>query len=76
MRAASAGLSRPRAADDIARVLAGLAARLDGEDRLARDGGEVTSDRSQDLLGAVTGEQAAPRYRPRQQNVGTARAER
>jgi len=50
MRAASAGLSRPRAADDIARVLAGLAARLDGEDRLAR-----------------------ARYRPRQQNLGTAR---
>ncbi|HEY5350973.1 MAG TPA: hypothetical protein VIK57_00815 [Streptosporangiaceae bacterium] len=53
MRAASAGLSRPRAADGIARVLAGLAARLDGEDRLAR-----------------------ARYRPRQQNLGTARAER
>jgi hypothetical protein len=76
MRAASAGLSRPRAADDIARVLAGLAARLDGPDRPAREGGEAPPERSQDLLGVVTGDQAARRYRPGQQNLGTAPAER
>jgi 1,2-diacylglycerol 3-beta-galactosyltransferase len=76
MRAASAGLSRPRAADDIARVLAGLAARLDGPDRPAREGGEAPPERSRDLLGVVTGDQAARRYRPGQQNLGTAPAER
>jgi hypothetical protein len=76
MRAASAGLSRPAAAADIARVLAGLAAQRTEEHRPAGEGREATSSRGQYLLGALSGDQADRRYRPQQRDLGTAPADR
>ena len=76
MRAASAGLSRPGAAADIARVLVGLAARRTEEHRPPGEGREATSSRGQYFLGALTGDQADRRYRPQQRDLGTAPADR
>ncbi len=72
MRVASAGLSRPGAAADIARVLAGLAAG----GGLARGGQGTGSGLGQDLLGAVAGDLAAWRHRPQQRDLGAAPADR
>ena len=77
MRVASAGLSRPGAAADIARVLAGLAAAA-GCGPIVPAGGsrEAASGRGQDLLGAVAGDLAAWRDRPQQRDLGAAPADR
>ena len=72
MRVASAGLSRPGAAADIARVLAGLAAGAG----LAGSGQGTGSGRGQDLLGAVAGDLTAWRHRPQQRDLGAAPADR
>ena len=76
MRVASAGLSRPGAAADIAGVLASLAARPGGDDLPAGGSREAASGRGQDLLGAVAGDLAARRDRPQQRDFGTAPADR
>lgn len=76
MRAASAGLSRPGAAAEIARVLAGLAGGPAAGDGESRPGREAASGRPQYVLGAVAGGQAARRYRPQQRDLGAAPADR
>ncbi len=76
MRAASAGLSRPGAAAEIARVLAGLAGGPAGGGRESRPGREAASGRPQYVLGAVAGDQPARRYRPQQRDLGAAPADR
>jgi 1,2-diacylglycerol 3-beta-galactosyltransferase len=76
MRAASAGLSRPGAAAEIARVLAGLAGGPAAGDRESGPGREAASGRRQYVLGAVAGDQAARRYRPQQRDLGAAPADR
>jgi 1,2-diacylglycerol 3-beta-galactosyltransferase len=76
MRVASAGLSRPGAAADIARVLAGLVARPGTGDFPASGSREAGSGLGQDLLGAVAGDLAARRDRPQRRDLGTAPADR
>ena len=76
MRAASAGLSRPGAAAEIARVLAGLAGGPVAGGPELWPGREAASGRPQYVLGAVAGDQAARRYRPQQRDLGAAPADR
>ncbi len=76
MRAASAGLSRPGAAAEIARVLAGLAGGPAAGGPEPWPGREAASGRPQYVLGAVAGDQAARRYRPQQRDLGAAPADR
>ena len=76
MRVAAAGLSRPGAAADIARVLAGLTGGPGRDDDPAGGSRLPGSGRGQDLLGAVAGDLAARRDRPQERDLGTAPADR
>ena len=76
MRVAAASLSRPGAAADIARVLAGLTGGPGRDDHPAGGSRKPASGRRQDLLGAVAGDLAARRDRPQERDLGTAPADR